>query len=116
MAKEYIEREALLKKMEALYPLIQSVHLPEAIRKFILEAPAADVVEVRHGRNLKDDTPSLFECSVCNWCSYDTLCGDTEDYNYCPNCGARMDGAADKNVGHTIPVNDLYDEEGGEVL
>ena len=29
---------------------------------------------------------------------------------------SEMDGATDKNVGHTIPVNDLYDEEGGDVM
>ena len=51
--------------------------------------PAADVVEVRHGRWLdRTQEPGWpdAECSVCGshagmfWMSY------------CPNCGARMDG------------------------
>ena len=90
MAKEYIEREAAISKIQS----IQGPILSREVRA-LSELPAADVVEVVHGRNLKEDTPSLFECSICNWCSYDTLCGNTEDYNFCPNCGARMDGGED---------------------
>lgn len=54
--------------------------------------PTVDAVPVVHGRNLDADTPSLFECSVCHWSCIDTYYGDTADYNYCPNCGAKMDG------------------------
>lgn len=47
-------------------------------------------VLVVHGRDVAG-TPSLFECSVCGWRDSDTLTGDTSTYNYCPNCGAKMD-------------------------
>ena len=40
--------------------------------------------------NLSDNDPSLFECSECNWTDWDTLTGDTSEYNYCPNCGAKV--------------------------
>ena len=53
--------------------------------------PAADVAPVRHGRNINAEWPSLFECSVCGWSDDDTTTGDTTVYNYCPNCGAKMD-------------------------
>ena len=46
--------------------------------------------EIKYGHNLNFDTSSLFECSICHWSCWDTLCGDTTTYNYCPNCGARM--------------------------
>ncbi len=51
--------------------------------------PAADVVEVRHGRwiNVKSDI-NLAECSECGI----RVIGKP---NYCPDCGAKMDG--DKN-------------------
>lgn len=52
--------------------------------------PAADVQEVKHGHNTQD-LPSLFECSVCGWGSADTLYCDTSTFNYCPNCGAKME-------------------------
>ena len=54
--------------------------------------PAADVQPVKHGKNLNEEWPSLFECSVCHWSCWDTYCGDTDIYNYCPNCGADMRG------------------------
>lgn len=34
----------------------------------------------------KDDAVGYFECSKCGHASWQN------DYNYCPNCGARMDG------------------------
>lgn len=46
--------------------------------------PAADVVEVRHGRWIEDH--EFFKCSEC---------GCLTDYrfsNFCPDCGAKMDG------------------------
>lgn len=54
-------------------------------------APTIDSVPVVHGYN-KRDCESLYECSVCGWECWDTLCGDTDIYNFCPNCGAKMDG------------------------
>ena len=61
-------------------------------RKIVSAAPTADAVEVVHARNLKVDSPSLFECSQCGWSDCDTYTGDTSEYNYCPNCGAKVDG------------------------
>jgi hypothetical protein len=49
-------------------------------------------VELVHARNLDADFPSLFKCSQCGWSDCDTYTGDTSEYNYCPNCGAKMDG------------------------
>lgn len=43
-----------------------------------------DVAPVRHGRWEKNDD---YTCSLCG---YRMVIGDGA-YNYCPNCGARMD-------------------------
>lgn len=62
----------------------------------ILDLPQADVVEINCAYNEKEDTPSLFRCSNCNWYCNDTTPGDKTDgddpysYNYCPNCGRRI--------------------------
>ncbi len=64
----------------------------ELVKKAEEETPTADVQEVRHGENLCEDFPSLFQCSLCNWYDDDTTTGNTSVYNYCPNCGAKMDG------------------------
>lgn len=51
--------------------------------------PTADVVEVRHGRWLFHDTDendmTIVKCSECGRKRYFGA-------NYCPNCGAKMDG------------------------
>ena len=45
--------------------------------------PEADVVEVRHGE--WDNNGEFYQCSDCsNFTSY--------NYDYCPYCGAKMDG------------------------
>lgn len=49
--------------------------------------PAADVVEVRHGR-----WNNGYEVQNCSECGY----RGKRSYKYCPHCGARMDGGADK--------------------
>ena len=58
----------------------------------LFKAPTADVQKVKHAKNLCEDFPSLFGCSLCNWYDDDATTGTTSVYNYCPNCGAKMDG------------------------
>lgn len=60
------------------------------IKKFTSE----DVQPVKHGKNLKEEYPTLFQCSVCGCEDWDTSEVNYGEYNYCPNCGARMDGEA----------------------
>lgn len=51
---------------------------------------AADVAPVRHGYwETNSDIPDSLICSVCN-CGFDMWKHDP--HNYCPNCGAKMDG------------------------
>ena len=88
---EYIEREDAYNVLTEYYHHSTEVQ-HEALREAIERVPAADVQPVKHGKNLNEEWPSLFECSICHWSCWDTYCGDTDIYNYCPNCGARMDG------------------------
>ena len=57
------------------------------------KTPAADVVPVRHG--MWEKQSGLYSCSECGTtCPYDVQ-ADVIEYwtcNYCPNCGAKMDG------------------------
>ena len=51
---------------------------------------AADVAPVRHGRwETNSDRPDSLICSICK-CGFDMWKHDP--HNYCPNCGAKMDG------------------------
>jgi len=57
-----------------------------------LEAiPAADVVEVRHGR--WEHLNWGFDYDRCTECGYEHRYSDV--FNYCPSCGAKMDGGQD---------------------
>lgn len=55
------------------------------IRGNIINMPSADVVEVVHGEWIK---------GVCNKCGFDwgKVAPIVSVPNYCPNCGANMDG------------------------
>ena len=92
---EYIDREAatnvacnILWKMNDLSTSVMA--------KALNSIPAADVAPVRRGRWEKQS--GLYSCSECGTtCPYDVQ-ADVIEYwacNYCPNCGAKMDGGAD---------------------
>ena len=55
----------------------------------IHNAPTVDAVEVVHGRWI--EYKSFMKCSECgsHWYYTDNHC---YLFNYCPNCGAKMDG------------------------
>ena len=49
---------------------------------------------VRHGRWIeheKYDFGTMYDCSICG----DRILDNGHSWNYCPNCGAIMDGGAD---------------------
>ena len=47
----------------------------------------ADVVPVMHARWLFDAAWGESKCTHCGWYT-----SNVEDYKYCPNCGAKMEG------------------------
>lgn len=62
---------------------------------FIDKEPAADVVEVRHGKWIHseiedDDWGRIFHKWTCSVCGYSVAHNPTGE-NYCPHCGAKMD-------------------------
>ena len=81
---EYIEREAYIR-------IVKDIPIWGSVAAMMANAiPAADVAPVRHGRwGTHSDRPDSLICSVCN-CGFDMWKHDP--HNYCPNCGAKMDG------------------------
>ena len=101
--KEYIEREAAYKACEAYFSgvCVYDVSASEVINDFeeVIDAvPAADVAPVKHGHWIEQENwvsdDYYYTCSVCGE-DYNTIDG-SPDYNYCPNCGAKMDGGEQK--------------------
>ena len=56
----------------------------------VSDAPGPDVAEVVHGRWIPTEYPFMNECEDCSNCGYRTVWNS--GYDYCPNCGAKMDG------------------------
>ena len=111
--KEYIERGTMLTTIQRYEdwecPATPSaLKLVDMIRGRLREIPAADVVEVVHGEwklhGNDDDLGSTYWCSHCYFQVDEELFyphgyDEEKPYNYCPRCGAKMDGATDNNVG-----------------
>ena len=102
--KEYIEREAVLQVIEYVSDGYEYIEYPVEYAIEKLDAiPAADVVEVRHGRWVWDENGmdwnlGAWKCSECHckpetWWEADKgnpyRCAGS---SYCNNCGAKMDG------------------------
>lgn len=74
----------------------------ENVRDVIRSVPAADVAPVVHGRWISWEdagnfvpSPDRHECSVCHDAAQVLVNSLELLSNYCPNCGARMDGDAE---------------------
>ena len=85
---EYIEREAAQTSC-GKYSFAESYDA-FAVDCILKAIPAADVATVRHGRWIMHDDEFGLTCE-CSACHIETM----GDGNYCPNCGAKMDGGAD---------------------
>lgn len=97
---EYIKREVAVKAFNnfdagrADNPPF-TLLTPEEFAEYLYELPAADVAPVVHGRWIHDGR--RIEGGI-DWC-HCSECGRSDNFcartNYCPNCGAIMDGGAD---------------------
>ena len=91
---EYIERERLLRRFNIDDMMnVNGTLIPlEDARNTISNFPAADVAPVRHGRIIETiengRMKRVFSC--CGTDFTEMTCWMTP--NFCPNCGAKMDG------------------------
>ena len=87
---EYIERESIYKILLMENPFgWNNDDLAELFR----EAKAADVAPVRHGRWIdKGEYAVCTECGVRSGTQYDGVEPIPLMTQFCPNCGAKMDG------------------------
>lgn len=86
---EYINREKTKRLLHIEYAY--------AAEQLLDEIPAADVAPVVHGRWIEDhDYLKCPECGVM--VKWDFTFFDIGNWNYCPNCGAKMDGGDNNEV------------------
>ena len=87
---KFIDSDALMSAVMA-----QDVVDKSAAKRLILQAPTVDAEPVRHGEWIRDTDhhwDSKFKCSRCEYETDVDTCFGKPLYNYCPYCGARMDG------------------------
>ena len=91
---EYIDRQELIENLNKFAP----EHYSALVNTLITKQPAADVVEVKHGKwekvrrtNIWGNKVDILCCSECNSFKYNGH-GITVEYPYCPVCGVKMDG------------------------
>lgn len=85
--KRLIDAKPLMKNG---WHLVQTGESNRFLRSMSLaDVPTVDAVEVVHGRWIEFN--SFMTCSECDtdWYYGDN---DTDRFDYCPNCGAKMDG------------------------
>lgn len=90
---EFIKREAVIDLITRRY------ENPEICTQEINSIPAADVAPVVHARWISWEeagnfvpSPDRHECSVCHDAAQVLVNGFELLSDYCPNCGAKMDG------------------------
>ena len=96
---EYIERGAALDKC-GWYNTVNGKSICAARKDELVAIPAADAVGVKHGRWEWYKSPVCLSGDIYYRCS---VCGESDPWqlttrgnaNYCPNCGAKMDGDSD---------------------
>ena len=89
----YIEAGALLKELNDP-DIFDTYNDYSMVFDTIDNFPTADVAPVRHGYWCKEKRDVLihWHCSACKECYY----LDMPNAEYCPHCGAKMDGKEDK--------------------
>ena len=96
---EYIEREALMRRIKEIHCAeCDSYHgvrcracWVDDTLDYIDSESAADVAPVMHGQWIEQEKYTfgvMYDCSICD----NRILDNGHSWNYCPNCGAKMDG------------------------
>lgn len=91
---KYVELETAIDAVNDVYYDTPDINLSaDKLEAALRGIQYSDVVPVVHGRwETNSDRPDTLICSICK-CRFDMWKHDP--HNYCPNCGAKMDGGAE---------------------
>ena len=86
--------DGYIKKEEAIRALLNDApeqvgYSREDAADCIRYMDVADVAPVLHGRWVEYQIPPIICCSNCDWATGI----EEKNFQYCPNCGAKMDGS-----------------------
>ena len=91
------EKTASEKRLIDYYYLAEKIECPGVPLVYwedVESAPTVDAVEVVHGRWIEQEKytfGTMYDCSICG----NRILDNGHSWNYCPNCGAKMDGGED---------------------
>lgn len=90
MSKKYIDHDAIMEQIVKIKDDFSPTVRPmfDVFKHILSEAPTADVAPVVHGEWIDDLYAEKCGDAYCSECNH----FDWSNLNYCPNCGARMDG------------------------
>lgn len=100
---EYITKEHAIDEVWDAFMSWDDPDLGRVIEENIERFPAADVAPVVHGKWIgtwgdgyiedEEGNPQIvYEEFECSNCGQEHLADGEPEWDYCPNCGARMDG------------------------
>lgn len=87
MMTDYIKRKTALEDFERFNAENQN-WTPQRVKTLLLRQPAAYVVEVVHAKWIPFHSEAAGDIQYCSACDI----GFDARMDYCPHCGARMDG------------------------
>ena len=86
---KYVELKTAIDAVNDVYYDTSDINLSaDKLEAALLGIPSADVVPVVHGRWIEYQIPHVICCSNCDWATD----AAEKNFQYCPMCGARMDG------------------------
>lgn len=90
--KRYVDADKMLERTKAMRSVSEAITI-DGIVKDIENHIEDDVHRVRHSRwqcsNLRMESRNI----TCRYCHRtETINNTTEDFEYCPHCGSKMDG------------------------
>ena len=96
---EYIDKEIVLSLVQPDTPeddkaAVTIATAKKLVRSIVYRTPTADVAPVVHGRWIEKEKYTfgiMYDCSLCE----NRILDNGHPWNYCPNCGAKMDGGVD---------------------
>ena len=94
---DVMEKQSSEKRLIDYYYLAEKIECPGEPLVYwhdIEAAPTVDAVEVVHGRWIEQEKYTfgvMYDCSICD----NRILDNGHSWNYCPNCGAKMDGGED---------------------
>ena len=96
MTDEYIRKQDAVDALDRIFDNVPMELTTEILRlrRELRGLSPADVVQVRHGKWKKiGEWGRVYRCNQCgNFLDFDGVNAGRGDANFCPNCGAKMDG------------------------